>query len=330
LKDGEKLRDYTPFLSPIENSSLAGYFGELAGAQNATNQTEAMDALVYLVDSLRQLSLQYAYFRAEALPQNDTIGVNISFAMLIRYFYLVEHEPTGNSGFQLDNTILGTYNFSDPNLKWNLTLQESNETDTDGNQYKFHWVVARTSDDVFTLRFMIAGHPVNVSGYEIRPDESKFDIRIRWYNNPLFKKDSWTTGPSENATNSKLALIGAYGVPGGELRRNDSVGDVHNSSEILFDNGTFVGFFRWTKMANISSNATSNNSSNLIPVLDSRLDQNALNQNSSKLPMDLEESFLPGWKKEVIAITFDAESPREIILDPQFGVRINYTSLDQQ
>jgi hypothetical protein len=76
----------------------------------------------------------------------------------------------------------------------------------------------------------------------------------------------------------------------------------------------------------MTANMTAN--SMMTIVRDSRLDQNEL-QNST-LKMNLEQDFMVGWKKEVIAISFDAIQPTEILLDPLFGVRINYTRLESE
>ncbi len=147
-----------------------------------------IDAVVFALNTFARATLQFGYFQTGGDSNNPVKDFDASaFGFLLRFVNVFEYVDTnGIPGFQLgQDNITGGYDLSHIALKWNIRFEDVPQTDADGKIFTVQILTAETEDQVFALRFIVAGRPIDVDGHILRPDHSKFDLRIRWFNNSL-------------------------------------------------------------------------------------------------------------------------------------------------
>ena len=320
---GEKVRDYEVIRIPDVDPRVVVLKGVAINFVDRKNFD--IDAVVFALNTFARATLQFGYFQAAAQSRGGDSNNPVrdfdasAFGFLLRFVNVFEYVDTnGIPGFQLgQDNITGGYDLSHIALKWNIRFEDVPQTDADGKTFTVRILTAETEDQVFALRFIVAGRPIDVDGHILRPDHSKFDLRIRWFNNSLHVPALWTTGPSTQPK-AQIGIVGAYGAAGGSFSRRVDV-DNNNSTEITFDAGSFKAFFKWVTDASV----------NIGGVVAKRLVRDfEIDIGGMPLNVEVVNNFVAGWVKRIIIHSFDGERPDEIVLDPEFGPTINYDLVD--
>jgi len=268
--------------------------------------------------------LFYSYFFAAAsLPNGPNTAPNAAiaeaFATAVRLFLVFEFDDNnGIPGFQdhSNDTIIGAYDLSNPNLKWTITVNISTFQDPVTN-VPFHVAVitATTLDNVFFLRFTVTEHPIFLNGFRLNPDLMKVDVGIRWYDAGHVAAN-WTTGPSSAALHPKsgvgiLALtVAKFGIAAFSNQQTNG------SSQVSFGSAGFSGVFSW-----------SNNASTTVAGITISRGVFAHVEDTTSNGF-LNAVWAAGFQLKIVFLSYEGIRPTFVFHDPEFGSNNNYASLD--
>jgi len=197
-------------------------------------------------------------------------------------------------------------------LSWKgITVNTSTVTGTDGTPFNVFIATAETTDEVFMIRFIVAGRPIQAEGVKITPDSVKVDFSIKWFNNPLHVKAAWTTGPSDSTKypNAQVIITSAMAAKAGIATQSQGT-----SPALTFATGPYAGFFTWAPNAEFTVDGVVAGSDVVASVSDPTSNTTA--------------SFLAGWVIKVMIFTFNGSRPDEVAWDPSFGANLDYSSLN--
>jgi len=183
---------------------------------------------------------------------------------------------------------------------------------------KFGISLLKTTDEVFLLRFIVTGTPVEVGGVKLTPDSVKIDFGIRWFDNPLHVNTTWTTGPSSandfpNAQVGLACAMAALAV-GAEATNTGPTND-QPTLQFTTESGGFTGFFSWTDKADVIVEGLEASRGVRANIIDSN-DPNT------------QAAFAAGWVLKAMFFSFEGNRPSEVIWDPEVGTHIDYELVD--
>jgi len=318
---GQKLRAYEanvfPAIGPPRAVQLKGVALEKDGNKGT------IDAVEFDINTWSQLALAFGYFHAEGqVPNNanDTSGGEVSasaFAFLLRAFAVVEFDDNnGVAGYQKDSndTVNGVYDLSHPLLQWKpLVANKSEVTNSDGQTFKVWYITAETVDEVFYIRFIVAGTPLSVSGVHITPDGCKVDFAIRWFTEKHVRA-FWTPGPSPAIAhpNAQVGLVSAMAALAETADAKSGTTDAN--PQVQFGAAGNVGYFSWAPNADVVVQGVEASRGVFADVVVNNNDAN------------INAAFKAGWIIRVLYFSFDGKRPSEVSWDPEFGSQIDYTS----
>jgi len=320
---GQKLRAYEANWFPLINPRAIQLKG--IALEKTGNTTGTIDAVEFDLSTILQTTLAFAYFHAESELSDNGNGTDVSaslFAFATRAFFVFEFdEKNGVPGFQKDaDTITGGYDLSKLELQWKpMKINHSMISNENGDKFKVWYITIETTDEVFLLRFIVTGTPVEVSGVKITPDSVKIDFAIRWFENPLHVNTTWTTGPSDpvdfpNAQVGLACAMAALAV-GAEATSSGPTND-QPTLQFTTESGGFTGFFSWADQADViveGYEASRGVRANII-------DTNDPNTHAA---------FAAGWIIKAMYFSFEGNRPSEVIWDPEVGTHIDYDVVDQ-
>jgi len=318
---GEKLRAYEATVFPLLDPRIAALVG-VSLQKNTNSKGGSIDVVEFDLNTFYQMTLAFGYFHAQSdVPANSTNGggaVSASaFAFLLRMFTVFEFDDNnGVDGYQngTSDQINGAYDLSNFLLQWKpLVANHSMVTDSSGNQYKVWYITAQTSDEVFLIRFTVAGTPLSVSGVHITPDCVKVDFQVNWFTD-MHVPAAWTPGPS-SATAHPNAKVGvAMGMAAlAETVDAQTDGTGNNSPQVSFGTTGYVGFFNWTSSADV-----------VVQGVEAARGVSADVQETDD--PNVQAAFKAGWLLRAMWFSFDGTRPSSVAWDPQVGSKIEYSS----
>jgi hypothetical protein len=134
-----------------------------------------------------------------------------------------------------------------------MQFSETEVPDGNGGSFSVKSIEMETEDEVFFLRFSVAGRPVKVDGFRLNPDQIKVDFAIRWFDNNLHVPRTWTTGPSSHP-NARVGITAVSAAVAGVAGRRDI--DPNNDAPSFVitsgDAGQYVGVFSWANNASVT------------------------------------------------------------------------------
>jgi len=286
-------------------------------ADKTSSNTADLSAVEFDMSTVFQSTIEFLYYHADAdIPAN---GGNITdysataFAFALRNFMVFEYvEGNGINGFQngTNDNITGYYNLSSIDLPWNdLIINESQITGSDGNTYKMWFVTAQTTDEVFLIRFLVSGAPVQVGNVKLTPDSIKIDFVIRWFTD-LHVPALWTTGPS-NFANAQVGLL--TGLAADAFGVNSTNGNETSNPSLTFGSSAAAGFFSYETKANVTITGE---------VAEGTVHAEVDTPNDPSTTA----AFQAGWIIRVMWFSFEGYRPSEVVWDPEFGSTIDYST----
>jgi hypothetical protein len=238
---------------------------ELKGVEIAEKDAHdiTLDAVDFVITNYNQTTLAFSYFHEEANLKNLSNPNDISdltaaaFAFYIRAYIAYEYiELNGIEGFQYNSTdnITGYYDLSSLALPWKpMEIDTFNVTDDSGQTFRVWSITMQTLDEVFLMRFLVAGTTVEVNGVKIDSDTMKIDFEVRWFTDKHVRA-AWTTGPS-NPTQFPHAQVG-FAVfalaEAAEVEIQENHGNETENPSVSLNAGEFVGFFSWEPTADVT------------------------------------------------------------------------------
>jgi len=303
-----------PYLHP-RSISLTGIEAE------KDNNEASIDAVQFNLTDLLETALAFEYFHESAETFNATTtnytNVNASlFAFIFRFYLVFEYnEMNGIAGFQNGSDLItGLYDLSNAALPWNdMVINATDVIGSDGNTYKLFYVTIQTTDQVFALRFTVAGTNVNVPGAHLNPESAKIDLFIQWFQ-PLHVAAAWTTGPSDPEVYPN-AQVG-FGLAMGALAEAASTSPANDNQNptVNFTAGEYVGYFSWAMEVDVEDQSGDVTSGDVYSEI-FQIDETAQGG-------DIYGSFEVGWVIRAIFFSFEGSRPSAILWDPQVGAVI--------
>jgi len=317
---GEKLRAYEATAFPIGAPRDVSLIG-LALQKNSNGKGGSIDVVEFDLVTLLQTSLAFGYFHAQSEVTNTTNGGSAvtasAFAFLLRMFTVFEFDDNnGVDGYQngTSDSINGHYDLSSFFLEWKpLVVNHSMVTDASGNQFKVWFITAQTLDEVFLIRFTVAGTPLSVGGVHITPDSVKVDFQVNWFTD-MHVPALWTTGPSTAAAhpNAKVGVAMAMAALAEKAAsQTDGTGD--EQPQVTFATAGYVGFFNWTSTADV-----------VVQGVEAARAVNADVQETDD--PNFTGAFKAGWIIRAMWFSFEGTRPASVAWDPQVGSNIDYNS----
>jgi len=318
---GQAERSFTvawyPFLHPRE-ISLTGI--EISLHDNDTK--ERASAVEFQITTILQTAMAFTYYEesGDLPPPNSTNGTftNVKeafFAFIFEFYIPFEYkEVNGIPGFQNGtggDIITGFYNLTYPLLPWkDFVIVQTNITGTDGKQYNLFYITAETMDEVFSMRFTVAGTNVKVPGAVLTADSCKIDIAIRWFTD-LHVAAAWTDGPSDpnDFPDAQVGLIVAMGALAEEAQSGSGSGNQNPS--LNFTGTDFVAYFDWVDSAEVTDkngNTAAEDVYALVLEVEEEVSQSGMNG-----------QFVAGWTIRLIFFSFGGARPSAVIWDPSLG-----------
>jgi len=318
---GKKLRAYEANVFPPTGAARAVQLKGIALEKDGQHGT--IDAVEFDLNTILQATLAFGYFHAEGdVPNNgngtadpSTVSASL-FAFGLRAFGIFEYDDNnGVAGYQRDSTdtINVIYDLSNIALQWKpLVANHSTVTDKDGNVFKVWYITAETVDEVFFLRFIVSGTPLEVSGVHITPDSVKVDFAIRWFTSKHVRA-AWTNGPS-SATLHPNAQVGiACGFAAvAETVDAQTQGSANSDPVVTFGSGGFKGFFSWSPSADV--------------VVQGVEAGRVVYGDVHNADATMDAAFKAGWIVRALYFSFEGTRPSEVAWDPQFGSDITYSN----
>eukprot|EP01114_Cavostelium_apophysatum_P009245 TRINITY_DN2234_c0_g1_i1.p1 TRINITY_DN2234_c0_g1~~TRINITY_DN2234_c0_g1_i1.p1 ORF type:complete len:376 (+),score=89.22 TRINITY_DN2234_c0_g1_i1:95-1222(+) len=300
---------------------LKGVSVEKTGDSSAT-----IDAVEFDFSTVLQTALAFGYFHAEGnIPNNfQNLSANIdasAFGFYLRAFAPFEYEEVnGVKGFQNgSDTILRGYDLSNLALPWKpLAINTTTITDEDNNEHNVFIIEAETEDEVFYMRFIVSGVPIDVAGVKITPDSCKVDFAIRWFN-PKHVTALWTQGPTSASSypNSQVGLLSAFAaVAASASFDGNGGGNGGDQPQLTFDSDAFTGFFTWAATADVTVTGVEHVKDVTADIIDAS--ENA----------EYQAHFNGKGVVQVAIFSFDGIRPTEVAWDPEFGTRIDYDAVE--
>jgi len=315
------LRNYSVFFADNDRIFVALGFDALV----AGNKFFA-DASVFVLDTVDQLALAYAYFVAAGqIPSQGSSGDAYlraaAFAVYFRALDIIEYVNTDDTpGFHPGvDTIVGYYNLSNENLTWNpLYVNHTVLVDRKGNKFDLWILTAETKDQVFRIRVIYCGIAVNVDGFIVTPDQAKVVIEIKWFDNPLFTGPSyWSSGPTATP-GSQVGLVSFVAAAAGKLsaQASDSSGSGSSATGSVTFTGTYGGLWSWSSNCNVQVSG--------VGEAGTAHSFFAGSYNGVEVTAYVDV----GWVATFVFFSFEGTSPRPeyILWDPTVGGDINYGS----
>jgi hypothetical protein len=333
LKTREELRDAVVIVDN-NNTRLRAYdveffppnhprIVEFTGVEiDKTGQnTATLDACQFILTTFNQCTIFFGYFHEQAqIP--TTNGGNLTeisaafFAFAVRTFAVFEYiERNGIPGFQPNTTDgpTGLYDLSNLLLPWkDMVIEAVNFTDANGDNFTVHTITVQTLDEVFLMRFVIAGVAIEVNGVRLTPTLMKIDYQINWFTSKHVAAD-WTTGPS-NATlfpDAQVGMLNVFAAVAEEVDVEQGQGDNSTNSTISFAAGAaFTGVFNWIVNADVTVSGVEYAGAVFATESDASSDQTG--------------HIAEEWLARVIFFSFNGSRPESVAWDPVFGATINY------
>jgi hypothetical protein len=296
-----------------------------------------LDAVQFVFSNWKQVGLYFAYFAAEAkaTPVKDSQRDNIEFAaaglaFYLRVFHLFEYIDEDKSGqFTKDvDTIVGWYNLSCGCLDWKPMKHEKETVNsTDGSEsIKLNFFTFETADDVFTLRFVVTSHPIEIDGVKIKPDAVKVDIDIKYFGNPKHTSPkvcglnllnlegngkTCFTGPSNATTypNARLGFSAFVGIKGGVIAGQRVAGGSEKSNGLTVQQGGNVGYFDWENEAtSVAGAGVAVARKVAVSVYDDDKDET------------IRVAKAGGAAVSVVVFSIEGDRPEDVTYDPEMGL----------
>jgi hypothetical protein len=322
IQEGQRLRAFEAAWWPAIQPRAIALTG--VQVQRTGQQSAEVDAVLFALSTWLETSLAFAYFHGEASVGTDVNGNVTSqlsgslFAFALRMFHVFEFDDLDANGYYNENAdnITGYYDLSSGLLTWKPMNIDSFDLQSDEGTYKVFIVDVETADEVFYMRFIAAGHPSDVTGVKITPDSIKVDIRIRWFNNPLYTGATlYATGPSDaNAhPNAQVGLTSAMGALAAAAVA--SQGTATNNPALTFQGGSVAGFFSWEDEAGTVVNGV----------------EAARAVTGTVVPVDdptVQAAFTAGWLLRIMIFSFQGARASEVNWDPEAGASIDYEALN--
>jgi len=318
---GQKLRAYDATVFPLVNPRIVKLVG-LALQKNTNSKGGSIDVVEFDLNTLWQMSLAFGYFHAESdVPANNTGGATGSasaFAFLLRMFTVFEFDDNnGVEGYQngTSDSINGYYDLSNIFLTWKpLVVNHTMVTDSNGNQFKVWFITAQTVDEVFLLRFTIAGTPLSVGGVHITPDSVKVDFQVNWFT-ALHVPAAWTPSGPSSATAHPQAKVGVAMAMAAfaESAQAKTDGSGNEQPQVTFGTAGYVGFFNWNSTADVT-----------VQGVEAARGVTADVQETDD--PNVQAAFKAGWIIRAMWFSFNGTRPSSVAWDPQVGTNVDYTN----
>jgi len=319
---GKKLRAYEANVFPVNGPARAVQLKGIALEKNGNHGT--IDAVEFDLNTILQATLAFGYFHAEGdVPNNgngtadpSTITASL-FAFGLRAFGIFEYdENNGVPGFQKDttDTLNVVYDLSNIALQWKpLVANHSTITDKDGNVFKVWYITAETVDEVFFLRFIVSGTPLEVSGVHITPDSVKVDFAIRWFT-AKHVRALWTNGPSTVTAhpNAQVGIACGFAALAETFDAQTTGASGSSDPVVTFGSAGFKGFFSWSPKADV--------------VVQGVEAGRVVYGDIHNADATMDAAFKAGWIVRALYFSFEGIRPSEVAWDPQFGSDITYPS----
>jgi len=282
------------------------------------NVTKTTDAVQFFFNTLGETTLQFNYYTSSQNVKNgNNYGpqntVATQFAIAFRAFDVFEFDNNdGVPGFQETtgankDTITGLYDLSSLFLQWNpITVQQQVV-----NGQNVTSVTAQTQDNVFLIKLLFSGQPLQVGAAQITPNQVKVDFAIRWFNNSLNVKSPFSTGPS-NATAHPNAEVGLFAVTAAE---DSSFSHINgsNSASLTFKTSNFSASFQYANNVTVVVDGIEKDAQVHVSIEDTT------NQN---VPMD----WTSTWTEKISFFSFEGARPSYVYWDPILGSDNGQTS----
>jgi hypothetical protein len=317
---GQRLRAYEANLFPPVGQVRAVQLKGISLEREGNRGT--IDAVEFDINTWAQLTLAFAYFHAEGeVPTNanDTADGSVTasaFAFLLRAFAVFEYdEKNGVDGFQANtaDSINGVYDLSHRALQWkNLVANRSMVTDNSGREFKVWYISAETLDEVFFIRFIVCGTPLEVGGAHITPDSVKVDFAIRWFTNTHVPA-LWTPGPSSSTLHPTAQVGVASAMAALAVSAEARPATASANPSLTFGAAGFQGYFSWAPRADVVVNGVEAARVVSADVVETR-------------DPDVVAAFRAGWVIRAMFFSFEGTRPSEVAWDPEFGSQIEYNS----
>jgi len=192
------------------------------------------------------------------------------------------------------------YDLSSTFLQWNpITVQQQVV-----NGQNVTSVTAQTQDNVFLIKLVFAGQPLQVGSVQITPNQVKVDFAIRWFNNSLNVKSPFSTGPS-NATAHPNAEVGLFAVTAAE---DSSFSHVNgsNSASLTFKTSNFSASFQYANNVTVVVDGIEK---------DAQVHVNIEDKTNQSAPMD----WTATWTYKISFFSFEGARPSYVYWDPILG-----------
>jgi len=293
---------------------------QLAGIsiQKNDDNTADVDAVEFVLSDLFQTALLFAYYHVDGqLPTGNGTGLTnvnaAAFAFALRVFGIFEFvDGNGQPGFQngTADILTGFYDLSSAFLQWKpMDIERSNVT-VNGTTFNVFTITIETLDNVFLLRFIACGYPVQVEGVKINPESIKVDLQVNYFNNPLYTGQTlFATGPSP-AVLAPTAQVGLFMAMAAAAETiHTSTNPATQNPVVNFQAGGYTGFFEWAPNANVTVQGYEAEGA-VIETLQ------AVNNS------DVQAAFEAGWIIQIMYFVFSGARPDSVAWDPTLGTKM--------
>jgi hypothetical protein len=276
------------------------------------NITKTIDAVQFFLNTLGETVIQFNYFtesqnvRSNANPDPLNTG-STQFSIAFRAYNVFEYDNNdGVPGFQETNgpnkdVVTGFSDLGNIFLKWNPIVLQQEVI----NGVNVTTVTAQTADNVFLIKLVFTGKPVQVGSAQITPNQVKVDFQIQWFNNPLNVKSQWSTGPS-NATVHPNAQVGLFAVTAAENAAFSHVNGT-NQASITFQRSNFTASFTYANNVTVNVNGVE---------FDTQVHfHDADTTTNTNVNMD----WIGQWDYKITFFSFEATRPSLVYWDPTLG-----------
>jgi hypothetical protein len=166
-------------------------------------------------------------------------------------------------------------------------------------------ITASTVDNVFTLRLVFSGNPIQVGNTPVTPNQVKISFTIQWFNNTLNKPSLFSTGPSDPALhpNASVALATVTVANSGVFVNNNGT----NGFSLQFNTSTYSASFQYANNVTVIENG--------VQVV---ADVHVHLADSSNL-FYYGQDWVEDWVFKIGFFSFDTVRPSLVFWDPVVG-----------